>query len=380
MSRELVVTNARVVTRHESFVGTMLALDGEIVELAQGRTAGAGAEDFDGDLLLPGLVELHTDVLERHLAPRPGVQWPPLAAVLAYDAQLAVAGITTVLDSLAVGYLIDSGQRPRDPRPLVEAISAAQALGAFRADHHLHLRCEVSTEAVVRDFEPFVENPIVRLVSLMDHAPGQRQFVSVEKYREYNQGRYGLSDAEMDALVEQRLADHARYGQKHRAEITRLCQKHGLRLASHDDATATHVEEAARIGTVIAEFPTTVEAAQAARAWGLAIMVGAPNLIRGRSHSGNVPAGQLAAVGLVDILSSDYVPAAALHGAWLLHARHGVALPEAMATVTAVPAERVGLDDRGELEPGRRADLLRVGLLGDVPVVRAVWRSGERVA
>jgi alpha-D-ribose 1-methylphosphonate 5-triphosphate diphosphatase len=242
MSRELVVTNARVVTRCESFVGTMLALDGEIVEIAQGRTAVAGAEDFDGDLLLPGLVELHTDVLERHLAPRPGVQWPPLAAVLAYDAQLAVAGITTVLDSLAVGYLIDSGQRPRDPRPLVEAVCAAQALGALRADHHLHLRCEVSTEAVVRDFEPFVENPIVRLVSLMDHAPGQRQFVSVEKYREYNQGRYGLTDTEMDALVEQRLADHARYGQTHRAEITRLCQKHGLRLASHDDATAAHVE------------------------------------------------------------------------------------------------------------------------------------------
>src|SRR5262249_62423390 len=130
---------------------------------------------------------------ERAIAPRPAVQWPPLAAVLAYDAQLAGAGITTVLDSLALGYLIDSGQRPRDPRPLVEAINAAQAVGALRAEHHLHLRCEVSTEAVGGDFEPFVENPSLRLVSLMDPAPGQRQFTSLQKYRDYNPGRYRLS-------------------------------------------------------------------------------------------------------------------------------------------------------------------------------------------
>jgi alpha-D-ribose 1-methylphosphonate 5-triphosphate diphosphatase len=380
VSHELVITNARVVTRHESFLGTVRTLDGAIVEVALGPTAVHGAVDLEGDLLLPGLVELHTDVLEKHLAPRPGVQWPLPAAVLAYDAQLAAAGITTVLDSLAVGYLIDGGQRPRDPRPLVEAIRVAQDARMLRCDHHLHLRCEVSTESVVRDFERFVKDPALRLVSLMDHAPGQRQFVSLEKYREYNQGRYGLSDAQMEALVEQRLADHARFGRKHRAAITALCQKHGLRLASHDDATAAHVEEAAEIGTVIAEFPTTLEAARAARVWGLGIMAGAPNLVRGTSHSGNVSAAELAARGLVDILSSDYVPSAALHAAWLLHARHGATLHEAVATVTAVPAERVGLEDRGELLPGRRADLVRAALLDEVPVVRAVWRGGERVA
>jgi alpha-D-ribose 1-methylphosphonate 5-triphosphate diphosphatase len=290
-----------------------------------------------------------------------------------------VAGITTVLDSLAVGYLIDGGQRPRDPRPLVEAVQAARAANALRCEHYLHLRCEVSTESVVRDFEPFVEDPAMRLVSLMDHAPGQRQFVSLDKYREYNQGRYGLSDRQMDTLVEQRLADHARYGEKHRAAIVSLCQKHGLRLASHDDATAAHVEEAALIGTVISEFPTTLEAAEAARAQGLAIMAGAPNLIRGQSHSGNVSVSELAEQGLLDILSSDYVPAAALHGAWLLHTRHERPLHEAVAAVTAIPAERVGLDDRGALVPGRRADLMRVSLVGELPVVRAVWRGGERV-
>lgn len=380
MSHELIVTNARVVTRHESFLGTVRAVDGAIAEVSREATAVRGALDLEGDLLLPGLVELHTDVLEKHLAPRPGVQWPLPAAVLAYDAQLAAAGITTVLDSLAVGYLIDGGQRPRDPRPLAEAVRAAQDARMLRCDHHLHLRCEVSTESVVRDFEPFVRDPALRLVSLMDHAPGQRQFVSLEKYREYNQGRYGWSDAQMEAVVEQRLADHARFGRKHRAALTALCQKHGLRLASHDDATTAHVEEAALIGTVIAEFPTTLEAARAARVWGLAIMAGAPNLIRGTSHSGNVSAGELATRGLLDILSSDYVPSAALHGAWLLHARHGAALHEAVAAVTAVPADRAGFEDRGELARGRRADFVRAALLEEVPVVRAVWRGGERVA
>ena len=380
MSRELIVTNARVVTRDADFSGTVQVVEGTIVEIAPGGTNVPRAVDFQGDLLMPGLVELHTDVLEKHLAPRPGVQWPFLAAVVAYDAQLAVAGITTVLDSLAIGYLIDGGERPRDPRPLVEAVQAARAANALRCDHHLHLRCEVSTESVVRDFEPLVDDPAVRLVSLMDHAPGQRQFVSLDKYREYNQGRYALSNRQMDALIEQRLADHAKYGEKHRAAIVALCQKHGLRLASHDDATAGHVEEAALVGTVIAEFPTTLEAAAAARALGLAIMAGAPNLIRGRSHSGNVSAAELAEHDLLDILSSDYVPAAALHGSWLLHARHGMPLHEAVAAVTAIPAERVGLDDRGTIAGGHRADLIRVAVVGQVPIVRAVWRHGERVA
>ncbi len=380
MSRELIVTNARVVTRRESFVGTVRAVDGIVVELARGRTDVSGAVDCGGDLLLPGLVELHTDVLEKHVAPRPGVTWPVTAAVLAYDAQLAAAGITTVLDSLAVGYLIDGGQRPRDPRPLIAAIRAAQDARMLRCDHYLHLRCEVGTESVLRDFEPFVADALLHLVSLMDHAPGQRQFVSVDKYREYNQGKYGFSDDQMDALIAERLEDHARYAERHRAAIIALCQKCGLRLASHDDATAAHAEEAAQAGSVIAEFPTTLEAALAARSWGLAIMAGAPNLVRGTSHSGNVSAAKLAAHGLVDILSSDYVPAAGIHGAWLLHARHGIPLHEAIAAVTAVPAERVGLDDRGELLPGRRADLVRAAPLGEVPVIRAVWRDGERVA
>jgi alpha-D-ribose 1-methylphosphonate 5-triphosphate diphosphatase len=376
----LVLRNARLVTREECALGSLRVEAGRITDVDAGRTSGPGGVDCEGDWLMPGLVELHTDVLERHAFPRPGVRWPEQAAVVAFDAQLAAAGITTSFDGLAIGYVIDTGQRPRDPRPLAEAIRATQARGLLRAEHFLHVRCEVGTAEVLGDFEPFVDDPLVRLVSLMDHTPGQRQFVSLDKYREYYRGKYGLSEAQLGALIDSRRADQLTYAAYHRAEITRRCHARGLTLVSHDDATVAHVEEAAKIGTTIAEFPTTLEAARAARAYGLAVLAGAPNVICGGSHSGNVAAAALAREGLLDILSSDYVPASLLHAAVLLHTQLGWSLPAAVAAVTATPAERAGLEDRGELAPGHRGDLVRVRVVDGLPVVHGVWRLGQRVA
>jgi alpha-D-ribose 1-methylphosphonate 5-triphosphate diphosphatase len=377
---ELVLANARVVMRDEVIHGAVHVLAGRVADVDSTGTASMGRDDLAGDYLIPGIVELHTDVLEKHAFPRPSARWPEVAAVVAHDGQLIAAGITTVLDSLAIGYVYDGGQRARNPLPLIAAIEHARASDMLKAEHRLHLRCEVSTEHVVTDFTPHVSNPLVRLVSLMDHSPGQRQFTDVAKYREYNQGKYGLSDAEIDTLIEKRIADRTRYGDPHRAALLRLCESGRVPLASHDDATTVHVEEAVKAGMVIAEFPTTLEAARAAKAYGLAIIAGAPNLVMGRSHSGNVSVADLATTGLLDILSSDYVPASALHGAFLLHQRHGWTVPDAIAAVTATPAERVGLDDRGEIAPGRCADLVRVRVVDDVPLVVAVWRDGRRVA
>jgi alpha-D-ribose 1-methylphosphonate 5-triphosphate diphosphatase len=377
---ELVLRNARLVTREECVLGSLRVEAGRITDVGAGRWSSPGGVDCEGDWLVPGLVELHTDVLERHAFPRPGVRWPERAAVVAYDAQLAAAGITTSFDSLAIGYVIDSSQRPRDPRPLAEAIRTTQARGLLRAEHFLHVRCEIGTADVLADFERFVDDPLVRIVSLMDHTPGQRQFVSLDKYREYYRGKYGLGEAQLTALIDSRRADQLTYAAHHRVEITRRCQARGLTLVSHDDATVAHVEEAAKAGTAIAEFPTTLEAARAARAYGLAILAGAPNVICGGSHSGNVAAAELAREGLLDILSSDYVPASLLHAAVLLHTEVGWPMPAAIATVTATPAERAGLEDRGQLVPGHRADLVRVRLVEGFAVVQSVWRQGRRVA
>lgn len=381
MSTEWTITNARIVLRDRIVErGSILVKDGLIADLDDRPLRGSAALDLEGDYLLPGLVELHTDALEKHFSPRPGVRWPSRLAVLAHDAQIAAAGITTVLDAIAVGDVRDGAVRLEILNDMVQAIAACRADGLLRADHLLHLRCEVSYGALMDLMEPMAGLDWLKLVSVMDHTPGQRQFVNAEKYREYYQGKFGMTDAEMDVFMANQIAAAEAHGARNRRAVVALCRAAGLPLASHDDATAAHVEEARADGMAVAEFPTTFEAAALSHEAGMKVMMGGPNIVRGGSHSGNIAARDLAARGHLDIISSDYVPFSLLHSAFLLAEQvPGIALPQAIATVSATPAEAVDLTDRGEVAPGRRADLLRVAVKDGVPVTRAVWRTGERV-
>lgn len=380
MTADIVLSNARLVLADEVVHGTVHLSDGLIASVDSGGTAVPGAEDLDGDYLMPGLVELHTDNLEKHVQPRPKVRWPTSSALLAHDAQVVAAGITTVLDAIAVGGTLTEDIRDQIVRESAEAIRSFREDGLLRADHHLHMRCEVAHKDVLRLFEPFKDDPLVQLVSLMDHTPGQRQFVDVEKLRIYYQGKYAMSEADFQQLIVDRKAAQALYSDKHRRILVEMARDAGRTLASHDDATEDHIDEAHELGLTISEFPTTVAAARAAHSKGIRTIMGGPNVVRGGSHSGNVSAGELAEAGVLDALSSDYVPASLLHGALLLHEIHGLSLPAAVATVTRNPADMIGLDDRGRIEAGRRADLIRVRRLDDgVPVVRRVWREGRQV-
>lgn len=371
--------NARIVCADHIVEGSLKNAAGRIAAIDEG-TSSIG-EDMEGDFLLPGLVELHTDHLEGHYSPRPGVVWNSIAAVQAHDAQIATSGITTVLDAIRVGTDADVKASSYDLHALVGAITAARDGGRLRADHLIHLRCEIAARDAVEKMDELGERGDIKLVSVMDHTPGQRQFVNLEKYREYYQGKSGMSDAEMEAYIQRRLANGGLYADANRREIVERCRDRGIAIASHDDATPEHVAEAVSDGASISEFPTTHAAAEAARAGGLAILMGAPNLVRGGSHSGNVSAADLAGAGRLDILSSDYIPFSLLQGAMLLPGRmEGFDMPRAVALVTRNPARAVGLDDRGEIAPGKRADLIRVKMDGDVPVVRGVWREGRRVA
>ncbi|MBZ0229768.1 MAG: alpha-D-ribose 1-methylphosphonate 5-triphosphate diphosphatase, partial [Bauldia sp.] len=314
-------------------------------------------------------------------APRPKVRWNPRAAVQAHDAQIAASGITTVFDALRVGMDEDTDLGAEDMHFLAEAISESQERGRLRADHYIHLRCEVCAPDVLEGFALLEGNSRVRLASLMDHTPGQRQFTSMATYRIYYQGKTGMSDAEFEAFVARRQARAGNLSAVNRQALAAACRQRGIVLASHDDANAEHVAEAVENGVHLAEFPTTVEAAAASHAAGMKVLMGAPNIVRGGSHSGNVSARTLAENGLLDVLSSDYLPFSLLHAAFLMaETLDGMSLPQAIATVSLNPAEAAGLTDRGAIEAGRRADLVQVRFDGDVPVVRGVWRQGRRVA
>jgi alpha-D-ribose 1-methylphosphonate 5-triphosphate diphosphatase len=338
--------------------------------------------DAGGDLIMPGLIELHTDHLEAHYVPRPKVFWDPIAAVVSYDGQLATSGITTVLDSLRVWR--EDGAEEVDGRAglLADAIDAARDANLLRADHFLHLRCEIPMPSVVEEAKELIGRPHVRLMSLMDHTPGQRQFRDEGKLRDYYRGKgAGKTDAELDALFERRFAYQKAYAATNMREIVALAQQYEIPLASHDDTTEENVADAVRDRVAVAEFPTTIEAARGLHQAGIGILMGAPNVVRGGSHSGNIAAVDLAREGLLDILSSDYIPSSLLMAALQLPERvPTIDLASAVRTVTKAPAEAVGLADRGEIAPGKRADLIRVHVARDIPMVRSVWREGHRVA
>lgn len=372
-----ILTNARLVLPDAVETGALTMAGGVITDFGP---AGGRGLDLEGDYLIPGLVELHTDHLETHYAPRPKVRWNAMAAVQAHDAQIAASGITTVFDAIRVGSDEHVDVGAAELRILADAVAAGAAAGRLRADHLLHLRCEVSAPDCLESFEAIMDHPLVRLASLMDHAPGQRQFADPAAYKVYYQGKLKLSDAALAAFIARRNHESLTYADQHRQALAGLSQARRIVLASHDDATAAHVAEAVGLGIRIAEFPTTLEAARASQAAGIAILMGGPNVVRGSSHSGNVSARALAAAGLLDILSSDYIPFSMLQAAFcLVDEVAGITLPRAIAMVTQRPAAAAGLDDRGEIAPGKRADLVRVRVEDGIPIVRTVWRQGQRV-
>lgn len=380
MTEDLILANATLVMADEIRTGSLCLRDGLIAEIGDGSAVPPGAVDCGGDYISPGLVELHTDNLERHIQPRPSVDWPHAAAIIAHDAELAGTGITTVFDAMRVGSVTSGqGKYRRYARSLSRELWDLRARDVLKISHFLHLRAEVCSEELLGEMGEFGPEDRVGIVSLMDHTPGQRQFRDLAKLEAYLKGKHSFSDDEFLQHVAHLRALREQVGEAHEAGAVAAARRYGAVLASHDDTTREQVEVSAGHGIRLAEFPTTVEAARACRDHGIAVMMGAPNLIRGGSHSGNVAAEELARAGLLDIVSSDYVPSALL----LAAARLGVLwddMARGIATVTRAPARAAGLEDRGELAPGLRADLIRFRLRAGVPALSAVWSRGVRVA
>jgi alpha-D-ribose 1-methylphosphonate 5-triphosphate diphosphatase len=389
MTRETAFSNARLVLDAAVVHGAILVRDGLIADISPGLAA--AGEDLHGDYLMPGVVELHTDHLEYHASPRAGVRWDPLPAVLAHDAQVAAGGVTTVLDAVRVGRAPTAPETDTAGRQLADSIELAVDADLLRADHAIHVRCEVSAEHCLDEFRAFAGDKHVRLISLMDHTPGQRQYADLEAFKQRAVRNGRVEESEFDAFVAPLIERAERYAPGNRRAIADLAASRGITLAAHDDATVEHVAESVALGTHIAEFPTTVIAAKAAGEHGQQIVMGAPNIVRGGSQSGNVAAEELLGLGLLHILSSDYVPSSPLQAVFQLFADGVLGLADGAKLVSGNPARAVGLDDRGEIAVGKRADLVRVRPYDlpaterhprgrRVPVVRSVYRQGARVS
>lgn len=378
MTSELILTNATIVLPDAVVRGSIVVRDGVIAAIDTGPVSAPGAIDLGGDTVIPGAVDVHTDNLERQVQPRTMARWPSRSAMVAHDAQCAAAGVTTVLDALCLGDLGFDKDRVKTFRDGVVDLDDLADAGLLKAEHYLHLRLEVPSLDVLELFEPVADHKRVRMISLMDHSPGVGQYANLDFYRDLR--RKGGMDAD---YVERRIVElqeqRARLRDPNRRALLDRVAGTTIALASHDDRTEAEIAENAADGIRISEFPVTMEAARSAKARGMEVIAGAPNIVRGGSHSGNVNASDLLAAGAVDAFASDYVPPSLVEAAFQCAREDRASLIEAVRMIADNPARMAGLPDRGRLEPGLRADLVRVHLHGTLPVVRQVWVGGERV-
>jgi alpha-D-ribose 1-methylphosphonate 5-triphosphate diphosphatase len=377
MTDETILTNAILVLPDATLHGTMVIRGDTITDMQPHRSSALAARDMDGDYLIAGIVDTHTDNLERQVLPRSLARWPSRSAMVAHDAQCAAAGVTTVFDALCLGDLGFDKDRIRTFQDGVIDLDALSEADLLKAEHFLHLRCEVPALDMLELFDGVADHTLVRMVSLMDHSPGVGQYANLDFYRALRR-RGGLDDEYIERRILELQEQRQRTRIPHRRALLDRIAARNIAIASHDDRTEEEIAENAADGIDISEFPVTMEAARAAKAAGMQVIAGAPNIVRGGSHSGNVAAADLLENGAVDAFASDYVPNSLVEAAF--HCAQRIGLPEAIALVTENPARLAGLDDRGRLEPGQRADVARVRLYEGLPVVRQVWRAGERVA
>lgn len=365
-------------------------LDRSSVEVRDGRIRSLGTEargeslpvlDGGGKLLLPGIVDLHSDALERVIEPRPGSLFPLEFALRTHDRSLALAGITTIYH--CVGLTLSGARKSllRDNEAgsgLARAVVAAAP--SLLVNTRVHLRYDILNTPGLQHAQALIEVGAIDLFSFNDHSPGQGQYPDVDAYRRRMTEGYGRSPKDIDDHIERQRAARETVCDDVLADLAELCRSRGIALASHDDDSLQKVCWAHELGVHIAEFPVNEEALTAARNQRHWIVLGSPNVLQGRSQSGNVSAREAIREGYGDILCSDYSPVSMLHAAFVLVEEGLTDLPGAVRMVSLNPARAAGLGDQtGSIEAGKDADLLLVDAGGPFPHVDEVFVRGRSV-
>ncbi len=371
------LTHARLVLADDLVEDAALLIeDGHIAAINPEPVRAERCLDLGGKTLMPGMIDLHCDALEKEVEPRPNVHFPLDFACAQADKRNAAAGITTVYHALSFANDELGVRNNAFAARIARAVHDWHPHGLI--DNRVHCRYEITDEDAVEVLTQLVNEGTAHLISFMDHTPGQGQFKDIIAYRNYLNRTYKKSDEEIEAILERKYASaggaHARM-----QALAGAAFESGIRLASHDDDTPQRVQALHDIGARISEFPVSMEAAQAAKAAGMSTIFGAPNILRGKSQSGSMRAIEAIEAGVADCLCADYAPATLIVSVLHLPERCALDLPGAVRLVTLNPARAAGLHDRGEIAVGKRADLVAYDTPGGLAQVTDVWSRGVAV-
>lgn len=331
---------------------------GRIAEIVERPVS--GGVTGDGLTVFPGFIDMHGDMIELELEPRARVDFPMDVALASLDARLAAAGVTTAYAAVSFSRGAREGERRSYEHTSQVIRQLHDRRSSCRVDHRIHARFDITFDNAVGVLGQLLDDAQVDLVSLMDHTPGQGQYRNLEVHIKNKAAHHGISETEARQMVANAIATRSRPQEVlmgNMTTVSRMCADHGVSLASHDDDTAAKSHLMADLGARIAEFPVTMDAAKVAADRGLMTAMGAPNAMRGQSYSGNLSARDLHAAGLLHILAADYHPGAMLAAVRALAPADPDGLSGAVRLASVNPARALGLIDRGELSPGKRADL-----------------------
>ena len=376
-----VIANGNVVTPEGLLEGASVVVEeGRIVAVGEDAVlAGGPVHDATGFLVLPGFIDLHSDAVESEIQPRPGGRFPVEMALVELDKRLAACGVTTMFHSLSFSATDKNEMRRADVARSV-VLDIHDLSPRLNVRNLIHARFEMIDVSCAPLIEALILEGRVHLFSIMDHTPGQGQFVSMDHFRAY----YGTVDhmtaEELEALADRRVRARKELDLTHVERLALLCRRQGVPMASHDDDSVEKVHWVRDLGIRICEFPVSAEAAGCASALGLHVLMGAPNVLRGNSLTGNLSGRRAVTEGWCDIIVSDYAPASMLHALFELARLKVAPLNELVNMVSLNPARAVGMDrEIGAIRKGCRADLVLVSAGEGVPRIRTTFVEGRPV-